>query len=300
MALNVDALNDFSNEVAGRVVPKMVFEGYTTSILPVQEGIKYQEPLNIFDTTVTVQSDSCAATPQGAFSASQATITVVDRISYDSICLDQMNPKYLGVSALELGSYNETFKLAEVYTSQIVNQMKKLDDVFLWNSGSGTFADATTVAAGATLVSAGTGSFNSSTALDILDEYIAAIPTDVADRDDLTIWTSVANFRQYIAALRKSNNYWNGANDVDGAAGGTMISNYPFANVKVVGTPGITDGRICLMPDAYAVVGTDLLSDIDNFQLWYDINSDSLKHRLKHKLGAAVAFPEYILTNKAS
>jgi len=41
------------------------------------------------------------------------------------------------------------------------------------------------------------------------------------------------------------------------------------------------------------------LSDVDNFQLWYDINSDSLKHRLKHKLGAAVAFPEYILTNKA-
>lgn len=299
MALNVAALNDFNNEVAGRVVPKMVFEGYTTSILPVQEGIKYQEPLNIFDTTVTVQSDSCAATPLGAFSASQAVITVSDRISYDSICLDQMNPKYLGIAALEPGSYNETFRLAEVYTSQIVNQMKKLDDQFLWASGSGTLADATTVAAGATLVSAGTGSFNSSTALDILDEYIAAIPADVQDREDLTIWLGVSQFRQYIAALRKSNNYYDGASDAARAAGGTLISQYPFANVKVVGTTGITDGRICLMPDAFAVVGTDLLSDIDNFQLWYDINSDSLKHRLKHKLGAAVAFPEFVLTNKA-
>jgi len=155
MALNVAALNDFNNEVAGRIVPKMVFEGYTTSILPVQEGIKYQEPLNIFDTTVTVQSDSCTATPQGALSASQATITVADRISYDSICLDQMNPKYLGIAALEPGSYNETFKLAEVYTSQIVNQMKKLDDIYLWNSGSATLRDAVSVAAGATNVPSG-------------------------------------------------------------------------------------------------------------------------------------------------
>jgi len=108
---------------------------------------------------------------------------------------------------------------------------------------------------------------------------------------------SVSNFRQYIAALRKTNNYYDGSVDGSRAAQGTLMSQYPFANVKVVGTPGITGGRIVLMPDAYAVVGTDSLEDIDNFQLFYDINSDQLKHRLKHKLGVAVAFPEYILTN---
>ena len=299
MALNVSALNDFNNEVAGKVVPKMVFEGYTTSILPIQEGIKYQEPLNIFDTTVTVQTGSCVSTPAGNFTATQQLITVQNRVSYDALCLDNLNPKYLGISSLGAGSYNETFELAGIYTDQIVNQMKKADDLFLWASGSGTFADATTVAAGATLVSSGTGSFNSTTALDILDDYIAAIDSDIADRDDLTIWMGVSQFRQYIAALRKSNNYYSTASDAERASMGQLMSQYPFANVKVVGTPGITDGRICLMPDAYAVVGTDLISDVDNFQLWYDINGDLLKHRLKHKLGAAVAFNSYVLTNKA-
>lgn len=299
MALNVSALNDFNNEVAGKVVPKMVFEGYTTSILPVQEGIKYQEPLNIFDTTVTVQTGSCVSTPAGNFTATQQLITVQDRVSYDALCLDNLNPKYLGISSLGAGSYNETFELAGIYTDQIVNQMKKADDLFLWDAAGQAFGSGSSVAAGATLVSAGTGSFTSTTALDILDEYIAAIDSDIADRDDLTIWMGVSNFRQYIAALRKSNNYWPGASDAERAAAGTLISQYPFANVKVVGTPGITDGRICLMPDAYAVVGTDLMSDVDNFQLWYDINSDQLKHRLKHKLGGAIAFPGYVLTNKA-
>lgn len=302
--LNVSALADFNNEVAGRIVPKMIFEGYTTSILPVQEGIKYQEPLNIFDTTLVIQNGNCVSTPSGSFTATQKTITVTDRVSYDGLCLDQLNPKFLGISALEIGSYNETFKLAEVYTSQIVNQMKRSDDNFLWLTASGSaggtaFGSGSSVAAGATLVPAGTGSFTSTTALDVLDAYIAAIPSDIADREDLTVWMGVSDFRQYVAALRKNNNYYNEANDTAGAASGTFMSNYPFANVKVVGTPGITDGRICLMPDAYAVVGTDLLSDVTNFSLWYDINADQLKHRLKSKLGAAIAFPEWVLTNKA-
>tara|TARA_R110000868_G_scaffold145573_3_gene365808 strand:+ start:732 stop:1637 length:906 start_codon:yes stop_codon:yes gene_type:complete len=297
--LNVSALSDFNNETAGRIVPRMVFEGYTTSILPVQEGIKYQEPLNIFDTTVVLQSGSCVSTPAGEFTATQKTITVTPRTSYDGLCLDTLNTKYLGISALEVGSYNETFKLAEVYSSQIVNQVKKLNDQFLWTSGSGTFADQTTVAAGAVLVSAGTGSFTSTTALDVLDAYIAAIPSDISDRSDLTIWMGVSSFRQYIAALRKNNNYFEGSVDGANAANGVLTSMYPFANLKVVGTPGITDGRICLMPDAYAVIGTDLLSDVDSFSMWYDVNADQLKHRLKSKLGSQIAFSEYVLTNKA-
>lgn len=304
MALDVSALGDFNNEVAGKVVPKMIFEGYTTSILPIQEGIKYQEPLNIFDTTVNVQTGDCVSTPSGTFAATQRNITVQQRVSYDGICLDTMNPKYLGISALGAGSYNETFQLANVYTDQIVNQMKRLDDNYLWTSGSATLADQTTWISGSSsnpvVISEATGSgvFTSTTALDILDKYIESIPSDVTDRSDLTIWMGVSNFRQYIAALRKNNNYYQGASDGENASKGVLTSVYPFANVKIVGTPGITDGRICLMPDAYAVVGTDLMSDVDNFQLWYDINADQLKHRLKHKLGSQVAFPEYILTNK--
>lgn len=298
--LNVSALADFNNETAGRIVPKMVFEGYTTSILPIQEGIKFQEPLQIFDTTVVLQSGSCVSTPAGEFAATQKVISVTPRVSYDGLCLDDLNRTSLGISQLEAGSYNSTFKLAEVYTSQIVNQVKKLDDTFLWSATGTAFGSGSSVAAGATLVPAGTGSFNSSTALDILDEYIAAIPADIADRDDLTIWMGVSSFRQYVAALRKNNNYYAEANDTMGAASGQLMSQFPFANVKVVGTPGITDGRICLMPDAYAVVGVDKLDDETNFSLWYDVNSDQLKHRLKSKLGGAIAFPEYVLTNKAS
>jgi hypothetical protein len=80
MGLDVSALNDFNNEVAGKVVPKMVFEGYTTSILPIQEGIKYQEPLNIFEVDLQVQSGDCVSTPSGSFDATQRTIQVWESV----------------------------------------------------------------------------------------------------------------------------------------------------------------------------------------------------------------------------
>jgi hypothetical protein len=295
MGLDVSALSDFNNEVAGKVVPKIVFEGYTTSILPIQEGIKFQEPLNIFEVDLQVQSGDCVSTPSGSFDATQRTITVTQRTSFDGLCLDNLNKKYLGISSLDRGSYNETFKLASVYTEQIVNQMKKSDDAFLW--GSGQFGDFTSGStAGVVIPNDATGSVSSATILGITDAMIENINDDVADRSDLTIWMSVSNFRKFITALRGINNYYFDPSSISNRTGILQVA-YPFQNVKVVGTSGISGDRIALMPDAYAVVGVDLLSDVDNFQLWYDMNADQMKHRLKSKLGSQVAFPEYIVSN---
>jgi len=171
MALDVSALNDFNNEVAGKVIPKIVFEGYTTSILPIQEGIKFQEPLNIFEVDLQIQSGDCVSNASGSFDATQRTISVTQRTSYDGLCLDNLNPKYLGISALDAGSYNETFKLASVYTEQIVNQMKKSDDTFLWNSSNlGTLTSGST--AGVVVPAAATGSVTSATIIGITDALI--------------------------------------------------------------------------------------------------------------------------------
>ncbi len=296
MGLDVSALNDFNNEVAGKVVPKMVFEGYTTSILPIQEGIKYEEPLNIFEVDLQVQSGDCVSTPSGSFDATQRTIQVTQRTSYDGLCLDNLNPKYLGISALDAGSYNETFKLASVYTEQIVNQMKKSDDSFLWNTTNGLGLLTSGSTAGVVTPSGANIPVVVADILAIIDELIINLPDDVADRADLTVWMSVASFRKYVTALRTLNNFYFDPGSIENRTGILQMA-YPFQNVKVVGTAGITGERIVLMPDAYAVVGTDLLSDVDNFSLWYDINADQLKHRLKSKLGVQVAFPEYIVSN---
>jgi hypothetical protein len=80
---------------------------------------------------------------------------------------------------------------------------------------------------------------------------------------------------------------------------GLLEMMYPYQNIKVVGTTGLQGSdRVVLGPAKQAVAGTDLLSDFSSFQLWYDINTDTLRHRISTKLGVNIAFPEYWVSNE--
>jgi len=126
---------------------------------------------------------------------------------------------------------------------------------------------------------------------------IEAIPSDVADRDDLTMFMSVTNFRKFVSGIRTSNSYYFDPNSISNR-GGILEMVYPFQNVKVVGTVGLQGSeRIVVGPAKQIVAGTDLMSDFSEFQLWYDINTDQLKHRISTKLGVQVAYPEFWASN---
>jgi len=109
MALDVTALSDFNNEVAGELVVKSVYGGSTMEYITIQEGVKYQEPINLMEVDLYIQNAACSTTFSGSLAFTQRNITVCPRTSQDGICLKDMDKKYLGISALEPGSYNETF-----------------------------------------------------------------------------------------------------------------------------------------------------------------------------------------------
>jgi hypothetical protein len=77
-----------------------------------------------------------------------------------------------------------------------------------------------------------------------------------------------------------------------------MEAMYPYQNIKVVGTVGLNGSdRVVFGPAKQIVAGTDLMSDFSSFQLWYDINTYTLKQRVSTKLGVNIAFPEYWVSN---
>lgn len=300
MSLNVSALGDFSNEVAGKIVPKIVYTGNTAEYTSVQEGIKYIEPLNLFEVDLHIQEGyGCATTPSGSATFTQRNIQVCGRQSFDSLCLKDLDTKYLGISSLDAGSYNTTWKLAETYSDLIVNQMKKANDTFLWNATSSVDCSAGLIE----LTDAGTGVVEvagaTTASLADLDTMIDAIPADVADREDLTLFMSVSNFRKFVASVRSANSYYFNPDSIANR-GGVLDMVYPYQNVRVVGTAGLgSSNRMILAPAKQIVVGTDLVSDVDSFALWYDINTDSLRHRLSMKLGVQIAYPSFVVSNVA-
>jgi len=311
MSLDVSALNDFNNEVAGELLVKSVYGGSTMEYITINEGVKHQQPINLMEVDLYIQNGTCVSSPSGSLTYTQRNITVCPRTSFDGICLKDMDKKYLGIAALEPGSYNETFKMAEAYSGLLVNQFQKANDQTLWQTVSGsdsTFAGTCESDGLLRLLSSGSvGSAITDSAqivgtttasLANMDDMIAALPTDVADRDDLTFFLSVGKFRQFVADVRTSNSYYFDPSSISNR-GGILEMAYPFQNIKVVGTVGINTDRIVLGPAKHIVAGTDLMSDFSEFQLWYDINTDQLRHRISTKLGVNVAFPEYWISNNA-
>ena len=47
MSLDVSALSAFNNEVAGELLPKIVYGGSTMEYVTIKEGVKHQEPINL-------------------------------------------------------------------------------------------------------------------------------------------------------------------------------------------------------------------------------------------------------------
>lgn len=306
MAFNVAALNDFNNETAGELIVKSIMAGSTIEYATVKEGVKYKEPINLFEVDLNiVDAYGCVTSMAGTASMTQRDIQVCQRSSHDGLCLRDLDKKYLGVLQ-PAGEYNETFTLITEYTDQIVKGFQKSNDEFIWtaNTASGACSNGlkqilSSATSGVVIPASITGSAPTSANIgDVVDTMIENLAADVQDREDLTVFMSITNFRKYITWLRNENNYHFDPAAVENRTN-FMAMKHPFTpNVTIVGTIGLQgSNRVVLGPAKHIVVGTDLLSDFSDFQLWYDINDDKLKHRVVTKLGVNVAYPEFWVSN---
>ncbi len=302
MAFDVATLDAFNNETAGELIVKAIMGGSTIEYATVKEGVKYKEPINLFEVDLDiVDGRGCVTNTAGTASMTQRDIEVCQRSSHDGLCLRDLDTKYLGVMQPG-GSYNESFTLVQEYSDQIVKGFQKANDSFLWGAsvaGGDCVDGLNLIITGSTagVVTAGTDAPTTGNIGDNIDLMLAALSDDVQDREDLTVFMSIANFRKYITWLRNENNYHFDPSAVENR-GSLLEMMHPFANVKVVGVSGLNgSNRIVMGPAKHIVVGTDLLSDFSDFQLWYDINGDQLKHRVVTKLGVNIAYPEFWVSN---
>lgn len=314
MAINVAALADFNNQLAGRIVLDTVFTGTTGEYATIQEGIKYQEPLNLAVVTPQFQGGNAVSTPSGSAVFSQRNITVTKRTAYDLWNLQLLTDKYLGKMALPEGSYEETFAIMEELTGDLVRKARQANDYFIWRavSGSATSGTDTAIAEADGFVNlisgstsgvnnptgAGTGSIASATAYDQLVDFIDNLDPNVVSAEDLTFFCGPQVFTRIVSGLTKQNLFHFDPTTVERREGIYEVPLPGFPNVRIVGTWGLTTSeRVILGPSSDMVIGTDLMSDVENFQTWYDINADAIKYRLRTKLGVQVGHPDYFVSN---
>jgi hypothetical protein len=313
MALNVNALADFNNEMSGKIVLDTIYKGNTTEYVNIQEGVKYQEPLNLVQVAPYFQGGDAVTNASGSAVFSQRNITVTKRTAYDAWNLQTITEKYLGKSALADGSYEETIALLNDMTGDLVAKAQQSNDDFIWNAKAGVVFAGSTVTPAAdglkALISgstpgvvvatgAGAGAITASGSYNQLTSMLSQADVNILDAEDLAFMVGTKVFQRIINGLTTQNLFHFDPTTVTSRGGFYEVPFPGYPNVKIIGTYGLRNSeRVILGPAGDITVGCDSASDTENFKLWYDINDDALKYRMRNKLGVQIGHPEYFVSN---
>lgn len=304
MALNVNGLTAYVDQVKMDLIKKMILGGRSTSFMTVQPGIKSAASINLLSSDLVAQAGGCGFTDDGETILTQNTLNVCPLKVNESICIDTLEQYYTQVM-LQPGSYDTDFGFEQIYTEEKVSQISSLIDNLIWRgneSGSGqlalcngfiTLADTTYSGSVVDGNVSNVTAITPSNIIDIVDEAVEVIPTNIINQDDLYCYVGYDFFRTYTLALRNANLY--NYPSVETGANDFMIT-IPATNVKMVAVKGLTGtNKFFISTKSNLYFGTDLLDDFENLQIFFSMDFQEVRVVAKWKSGVNAAFWDYVV-----
>jgi len=321
---NLAGLSTYVDQLNSDIISEAVLSPVTMDYVNVIPGIKGTQNVNLLSETLSVQTGTaCGWNNAGEVTFTTAPVTVQALKTNISLCLEELNTLWLG-QYLNAGSYNENAPFEQAIIDLQTKQIKRSNELRLWQANTGStgnfsgstfpgfqqiFASASYTAdggvklTGQTALCSVTGSSATEKANNVLqqiDNLINSMSADIYSREDIVIFMSEVQFKCYLQAVRNVNNFY-----IDSAAVGKVGSVYsifhPQTNYKVVGVPGLNGSNlIALGPQQFFLVGTDLTSDEDSFRAWWSQDFQEVRIMAAWKIGTAIAFPQFFVTNGLS
>lgn len=304
MALNVNGLTAYVDQVKMELIKKMILGGRSTQFLTVQPGIKSAASINLLSSNLIAQAGGCGFTDAGETILTQNTLNVCPLKVNESICIDTLEQYYTQVM-LQPGSYDTDFGFEQIYTEEKVSQISSLIDTLIWQGNesvtgqtglcNGFITLANTTYSGSVVdgnVSSATA-ITASNIIGLVDDAIQVIPTNVVAQDDLYLYCGYDFARLYFTALRNANLY--NYPSVETGANDFMIT-IPSSNVKLVAVKGLVGtNKFFISPKSNLYFGCDLLDDYENLQIFYSMDFQEVRVVAKWKSGVNAAFWDYVV-----
>jgi hypothetical protein len=303
MAFNVTALAAYTKTNENLLVTRSFFEPKTASRMQVLTGVKttIQVPAST-DVLIWQNGDNCGFTASGDTTISARVLTV-GRIKVNKEwCINDLETKYTqlllspgsnydalpgGIDAAFvetiLGTTKEDVEKAiwKGDTASASSQLKQFDGlVKIINAASGT------VQANATpFIATAVTAITAANIISVVQAVYSAIPVEILDKPDLTVYMGVDHFRTYQLALTNANLFNFIA--TDNALGQMKIHG---TNVNIVSTPGLTGtNAIYALRDSNMFLGVDLENEQEDFKFWYSEDFDLVRFKYRTKLGVQVS-----------
>jgi len=299
MSLNVSALTAWTDENKLDLIAKSILKGRTIDIINVQPGITNSATINTLNSNPTFAAGGCGWSAAGTTVLSQRAITVCPIKLNEAICLDNLETYFTSVQ-MRPGSYNEEIPFEQLFAEEKANQVSSLVDQLIWvgdtnTSGNLGLCDGLLklMQNDASVVDVTSLGFVASTIVASVDAMVAATPTDILDHDDLTLFMGYDLYRIYSAALRDANLFhYSGAED-QGQEFSQMI---PGTNVRAIAVKGLNGRSNFVLTSAKNLyVGVDMLSEMEDFRIFFSEDNDEVRTRIKFKIGVNYAFSDFIV-----
>ena len=301
MSFSLGTLTAYTEQQRLPLITKAVFSARTAALFTKQVGIKSASALNLMDTDAALAAGTaCGWTAAGTTTFSQRNITVAPMKVQEALCPRSLE-QYWMQSQLTQGSTYDGVPFEQAFAEQKALRIAEALENAIW-SGSTLVtglltilnaASGSTVSGNTAAVSASVG-ITTSNAISIFDNIYTRIPQAILTRNDLVIFCGWDTFRTLIGGLKSSASVLYNQVDLQGLADGDII--YPGTNVRVVAVPGLLGyNRLVCSYLGNFFYGTDLLSDEENFSLWYSQDNDEVRFQAAFKVGVQVAYPDLIV-----
>lgn len=304
MSLNVNGLTAYVDENKMALIKKSVLGGRTLRYINVQPDIKSSATINIINSNLVAQAGGCGFNDDGTTVLTQQTLSVTPLKVNESICLDTLEEYYIQ-KTMRPGSYNEDIPFEEIFASEKADKINALIDDLIWKGNVSTTGQTSLVDGFIKLAdvtfsgSVVTGNVNSVTAVTasniiaIVDGMSSVVPNDILGLDDLHLFVGYDFYRTYALALRNANLFHYTGTENQGEDFSQMI---PGTNIRIIALRGLNGTNKAFLSSASNLYfGTDLLSDAEEFQIFYSADFDEVRFRAKWKMGVQFAFPTNVV-----
>ena len=301
MAFTFAGLTSYTDQERLPLITKAVFSARSAALFTKQVGIKFAAALNLMDTDAVLQSgDTCGYTTSGTTAFTQRNITVGRMKVQETLCPRSLE-QYWMQTQLTAGSTYDGVPFEQAFSEQKALRIAEALENAIWQ-GNAYFSGINQLlnAASGSTISGNTGAVSASVgittgnAIQIFDGIYNQIPQAILTRNDLVIFCGWNNFRTLIGAFKASTGVMYNQVDLAGLADGDII--YPGTNVRVIAVPGLTNtNRIVATYLGNLFYGTDLLSDEEQFSIWFSKDNDEVRFQAAFKAGVQFAYPDLIV-----
>ena len=307
MAFSLGTLAAYIEDQDFPLIAQMQASGGLAEVADIQTGIKGSSHLQFLSTDVVFGSDACTRTASGTTALTQRTLTVGAIAVSENLCIKDLNGYWAQV-LVKKGAAGEEEMPSEIEAVYMEKKMNAMQNQLTISDFQGDTTSATNnlsyydgllkiVDAGAA-VDGNTGgvtvatTISTSNVLAILDDMWSAIPENISNADDLSLFVPISVYKKYVVALKNANLFHYSGDGEQERLYGTNVALRP-----TVGLPGAAGNeRMILTRNANVVVGMDGDADEDAMKVRLDpVTEKNIFFDVTFKRGIQVRFIDEVV-----